>query len=101
MSLLKYLQRDFETTPGLTCPSCRANKVRGRSTTRSVYIAAAATVLFMVVFLLLGRDSAERLFNLRVFLLLGALASFAATVASAVSTWFGWNRCLECGHRWR
>jgi len=101
MSLLKYLQRDLETTPGLACPSCRANMVRGRSKSRTVGIAAATTVLLLVAYLLLGRASPERLFNLRVFLLLGVLASFAATLASAVSTRFGRNRCLECGHRWR
>jgi hypothetical protein len=101
MSFLKYLQLDLETTPGLTCPSCQANTVRGRSTPRSIRIAAAFTILLWFGFLLLSRLRPEGSFNLRALVLLGVLASFAATVASALSTWFGWNRCLECGHRWR
>ena len=61
MSLLKYLQRDLESTPGLTCPSCRAFRIRGQSAPRTAGIAAVLTVSRLAAFLLLGREQSTEL----------------------------------------
>jgi hypothetical protein len=105
MSVLDYLNKDVSKhdkdleSSKAACPSCQSTKIRTRSTHRSVVIAGAATLILIGLPFIFMAD--QEVYRLALFFLLGALFSFAATVASATSAIFGKHVCRQCGHRWR
>jgi hypothetical protein len=82
----------------LKCPNCQSNRLRTRSTYKSILAIIGLFVVMIMLAWVSHRNHWDILFGL---LYISSPIVFCAIIASGFSAIFGINKCLDCKHIWR